>query len=108
MSQRLNLNRKKTKTILLEPWYIKRWISYPSGVVSSEFVLFLEARAIRAWLLEKVGKKLACDGKWNGKNGPKAALSMRGSIGKCGARVAGAGEVASDWWPNGNGCSGCL
>ena len=33
---------------------------------------------------------------------------MRGSIGKCGARVAGAGEVASDWWPNGNGCSGCL
>ena len=63
---------------------------------------------MRAWLLEKVGKKLACDGKWNGKNGPKAALSMRGSIGKCGARVAGAGEVASDWWPNGNGCSGCL
>ena len=63
--------------------------SYPDGELSSGVVvLFFEANAMSAWLLENAGKKFGCDGIGNGKNGPKAARRINGSIGN-GGRASG-------------------
>jgi len=48
---------------------------------------------MRAWLLENAGKKLGCDASGNGKNDPKAARRINGSIGN-------GGRASGD--PNGN------